>query len=151
MWNLLGPGIKPVSLALAGRFLSTVSPGKSQVIYWNINFFNHYNVTLGSRYYYFLHFRKLKTEAGGSTTWPSSHNYNWPLNNLDLNCKGPLIWIFFFSSKYYTTTWSMVGLWMWNQTHRTHGFGGLGKLYMHFPLLEVWCPSPLHCSRVGCS
>jgi len=33
MWNLLGPGIKPVSLALAGRFLSTVSPGKSQVIY----------------------------------------------------------------------------------------------------------------------
>ena len=29
MWNLLGPGMKPVSLALAGRFLSTVPPGKS--------------------------------------------------------------------------------------------------------------------------
>ena len=27
--NLPGPGIKPVSPALAGRFLSTVSPGKS--------------------------------------------------------------------------------------------------------------------------
>ena len=39
---------------------------------------------------------------------------------------------------------------MWNQTHRTHGFGALGKLYMHFPLLVVWCPFPLRCSRVGC-
>ena len=29
MWNLPGPGIKPVSSALAGRFLSTVPPGKS--------------------------------------------------------------------------------------------------------------------------
>ena len=27
--NLPGPGIKPVFPALAGRFLSTVSPGKS--------------------------------------------------------------------------------------------------------------------------
>ena len=29
MRNLPGPGIKPVSPALAGRFLSTVPPGKS--------------------------------------------------------------------------------------------------------------------------
>jgi len=29
MWNLSGPGIEPVSPALAGRFLSTVPPGKS--------------------------------------------------------------------------------------------------------------------------
>ena len=29
MWNLPGPGIKPVPLALAGRFLSTEPPGKS--------------------------------------------------------------------------------------------------------------------------
>ena len=28
-WNLPGPGIKPMSPALAGRFLSTVPPGKS--------------------------------------------------------------------------------------------------------------------------
>ena len=28
MWNLLGPGIEPVSPALTGRFLSTVPPGK---------------------------------------------------------------------------------------------------------------------------
>ena len=28
VWNLPGPGIKPVSPALAGRFLSTVPPGK---------------------------------------------------------------------------------------------------------------------------
>ena len=29
MWNLSGPGIKPVSPALAGGFLSTTLPGKS--------------------------------------------------------------------------------------------------------------------------
>ena len=29
MWDLPGPGLKPVSPALAGRFLSTVPPGKS--------------------------------------------------------------------------------------------------------------------------
>ena len=29
MWDLLGPGIKPVSPALAGRFFSTEPPGKS--------------------------------------------------------------------------------------------------------------------------
>ena len=28
-WDLPGPGIEPVSPALAGRFLSTVPPGKS--------------------------------------------------------------------------------------------------------------------------
>ena len=29
MWDLPGPGIEPVSLALAGRFLTTAPPGKS--------------------------------------------------------------------------------------------------------------------------
>ena len=31
MWDLPGPGIEPVSPALAGGFLTTVTPGKSQV------------------------------------------------------------------------------------------------------------------------
>ena len=31
MWNLPGPGIEPVSPALAGRFLTTVSPGNSYI------------------------------------------------------------------------------------------------------------------------
>ena len=30
MWDLPGPGLKPVSLALVGRFLTTVPPGKPQ-------------------------------------------------------------------------------------------------------------------------
>ena len=30
MWNHPGPGLKPVSPALAGGFLTTVPPGKSQ-------------------------------------------------------------------------------------------------------------------------
>ena len=29
MWDLPGPGIEPMSPALAGRFLNTVPPGKS--------------------------------------------------------------------------------------------------------------------------
>ena len=28
MWDLAGPGLKPMSPALAGRFLTTVPPGK---------------------------------------------------------------------------------------------------------------------------
>ena len=29
MWDLPGPGLEPVSLALAGGFLTTAPPGKS--------------------------------------------------------------------------------------------------------------------------
>ena len=36
MWNLPGPGIKPVSPALAGRFLSTAQPRKSSTSFFNI-------------------------------------------------------------------------------------------------------------------
>ena len=32
MWNLPGPGIKPMSPALAGRLLATVPPGKSLLL-----------------------------------------------------------------------------------------------------------------------
>ena len=31
-WHLLGPGIEPVSLALAGRFLTTRPPGKPRQV-----------------------------------------------------------------------------------------------------------------------
>lgn len=34
--------------------------------------------------------------------------YSWPLNNLSLNCMGPLRHRFFFNSKYHSTTQSMV-------------------------------------------
>ena len=33
MWNLSGPGIEPVSHALAGGFLTTGLPGKSQNLF----------------------------------------------------------------------------------------------------------------------
>ena len=33
MWSLPGPGIEPMSPALAGRFLSTVAPGKSSPLF----------------------------------------------------------------------------------------------------------------------
>ena len=32
MWDLPGPGVEPVSPALAGRYLTTVSPGKSSFL-----------------------------------------------------------------------------------------------------------------------
>ena len=34
MWNFPGPGIEPVSLTLAGRFLSTALPGKSYISFF---------------------------------------------------------------------------------------------------------------------
>ena len=34
MWDLPGPGIKPVSPALAGGFLTTVPPGKSSIFFF---------------------------------------------------------------------------------------------------------------------
>ena len=36
MWDLLGPGLEPVSPALAGRFLTTAPPGKSLFHYFLI-------------------------------------------------------------------------------------------------------------------
>ena len=32
MWGLPGPGVEPMSAGLAGRFSSTVPPGKSQLV-----------------------------------------------------------------------------------------------------------------------
>ena len=46
MRNLPRPGIEPVSLALAGRFLSTVPPGKTE---WDGLDFHHSNHTTVSR------------------------------------------------------------------------------------------------------
>ena len=38
MWDLPGPGLKPVSPELAGGFLTTVPPGKSQqVLFLDMN------------------------------------------------------------------------------------------------------------------
>ena len=34
MWDLPGPGLEPVSLALAGGFLTTVPPGKTYKAYF---------------------------------------------------------------------------------------------------------------------
>ena len=36
MWDLPGPGFEPVSPALAGGFLTTVPPGKSLFVYFNV-------------------------------------------------------------------------------------------------------------------
>ena len=41
MWDLPGPGLKPVSPALAGRFLTTAPPGKSQSLDFYLPFFVH--------------------------------------------------------------------------------------------------------------
>ena len=40
MWDLSGPGLEPVSPALAGGLLTTVPPGKSEagIIYWPVAF-----------------------------------------------------------------------------------------------------------------
>ena len=40
MWDLPGPGLKPVSPALAGGFLTTVPPGKSSYGFLNFRDLN---------------------------------------------------------------------------------------------------------------
>ena len=40
MWDLLGPGIEPVSSALVGRFLTTGLSGKSPMMMSFVLFFN---------------------------------------------------------------------------------------------------------------
>ena len=42
MWDLLGPGIKPTSPALAGGFLTTAPPGKSCVHIFCVNICFHF-------------------------------------------------------------------------------------------------------------
>ena len=49
MWDLPGPGIEPVSPALAGRFLATVPPGKSGTHLFEANHSTYLHVCLGNR------------------------------------------------------------------------------------------------------
>ena len=46
MWDLPGPGIEPVSPALAGGFLTTAPPGKSKAFFFCINSFCHDIITV---------------------------------------------------------------------------------------------------------
>ena len=39
MWDLPGPGLEPVSAALAGGFLTTAPPGKPCIFLFNKSFF----------------------------------------------------------------------------------------------------------------
>ena len=40
MWDLPGPGLEPMSPALAGGFLTTEPPGKSPHVYFRLHFFS---------------------------------------------------------------------------------------------------------------
>ena len=59
MWDLPGPGLKPVSPAMAGGFLNTAPPGKSTILYleWGLGYTdiciyqNTANVHLGPGYF----------------------------------------------------------------------------------------------------
>ena len=44
MWDIPGPGLEPMSLALAGGFLTTVPPGKPQSNAFNRKKKSHCNV-----------------------------------------------------------------------------------------------------------
>ena len=66
MWDLPGPGLEPVSPALAGRFLITVPPGKSLIIHFkwvNSCYVNYISVKL---------FQKRGAVALKSSSQPSS-------------------------------------------------------------------------------
>ena len=46
MWNLPGPGIEPMSLALAGGFLTTGPPGKSEKLRFELDEGKHHPLRL---------------------------------------------------------------------------------------------------------
>ena len=46
MWDLPGPGLKPVSPALAGGFLTTVPPGKPWVVFLLLNLESSANINI---------------------------------------------------------------------------------------------------------
>ena len=50
MWDLPGPGLKPVSPALAGGFLTTVPPGKSHKYFLKREFYEVKQWKEGLRY-----------------------------------------------------------------------------------------------------
>ena len=39
MWDLPGPGIEPISSALAGEFLTTGPPGKACLVFFNVKLY----------------------------------------------------------------------------------------------------------------
>ena len=55
MWDRPGPGLEPVSLALAGGFLTTVPPGKSHMLLNDCDFYEIWEELL-----YFNLFSKRK-------------------------------------------------------------------------------------------
>ena len=70
--------------------------------------------------------------------------YSWPLNNLSLNCMGPLRHRFFFNSKYHSTTWSEVG-WIqecWNWYRGMAYMGGSTISNADFQLQRAGTPNP---------
>ena len=50
MWDLPGPGLEPVSPALAGGFLTTVPPGKSKTVVLDQGLAN-FSTGSGSKYF----------------------------------------------------------------------------------------------------
>lgn len=84
---------------------------------------------------------------------PHGFKYSWPSSNTGLNCTGPLNAQMFFSSKYYSTTWFVIG---WIHRCRTLRYGGItyfeGQLqFIHefSTARRVSTPKPLCCLRVS--
>ena len=56
MWDLPGPGLEPVSPALAGGFLTTVQPGKPNCVLLHGEFYVNYISTENTVYVYSMKF-----------------------------------------------------------------------------------------------
>ena len=90
MWDLPRPGLEPVSLALAGRFLTTAPPGKPLFTFLNSFFFSNQNPkeanhlislicllnlfsTLGCLPFFYFSFYMLKEWSHLSYSFPIQH------------------------------------------------------------------------------
>ena len=80
MWDLPGPGLEPMCPALAGRFLTTVPPGKPPGILNSSLYIQ--DVSL------FFH---IKCQEGEKLSFPSEiHLFSWPFPIISINSLLPL-------------------------------------------------------------
>lgn len=70
--------------------------------------------------------------------WKFQFHYQLNLEQHGLNCVGPLMPEFFFSSKYYSTPPSEVG---WILRYQEIKIWGLTKSYANFWLSRIWSPN----------
>ena len=155
MWDFPGPGLKPVSPALAGRCLTTAPPGKPlNTVLKNMmskEWLNKY----GSMHIYFINelmelmtgesmgqcpgigkgetYKEKGTKTIAESCWPPSHCPGstlpgWP------KVPWPHYWLFLWLQLSHSTPWNL-SPWLQNVTNNAHL---INKIIVDWKKLHLW-------------